>query len=112
MTRKFTPRSRTKTCRGQKDALTVTVPRRFRFAPILTATVLTVLLLSAVQDRRAGVFLPLFVAVLISLYLGAVAEVFQNRLRLPPRVALAGAIVGSRSAAMIAALPPARAAGH
>src|SRR6185295_920339 len=30
---------------GEESALTVTVPRRFRFAPILTATVLTVLLL-------------------------------------------------------------------
>src|SRR4051794_12644190 len=29
----------------------------------------------------------------MSLYLGAVAEVFQNRLRLPPRLALAGAVL-------------------
>ena len=35
----------------------------------------------------------MFIAILISLYLGAVAEVFQNRLRLPPRIALACAIV-------------------
>jgi predicted PurR-regulated permease PerM len=71
--------------------LTVTVPRRFRFAPILAATVLTVLLLYGF-GKTAGVFLLLFVAVLISLYLGAVAEVFQSRLRLPPRLALAGAV--------------------
>ena len=71
--------------------MTVTVPRRFRFAPILTATVLTVLLLY-LFGKTANIFLLLFVAVLISLYLGAVAEVFQQRLRLPPRVALGAAI--------------------
>jgi predicted PurR-regulated permease PerM len=71
--------------------LTVTVPRRFRFAPILTATVLTVLLLY-LFGKTASIFLLLFIAILISLYLGAVAEVFQNRLRLPPRVALGCAI--------------------
>jgi predicted PurR-regulated permease PerM len=71
--------------------LTVTVPRRFRFAPILTATVLTVLLLY-LFGKTASIFLLLFIAILISLYLGAVAEVFQNRLRLPPRIALACAV--------------------
>lgn len=72
--------------------MTVTVPRRFRFAPILTATVLTVLLLY-LFGKTANIFLLLFVAVLISLYLGAVTEVFRHRLRLPPRVALAAAVV-------------------
>ena len=71
--------------------MTVTVPRRFRFAPILAATVLTGLLLY-LFGRTANIFLLLFIAILISLYLGAVAEVFQNRLRLPPRIALAGAV--------------------
>jgi hypothetical protein len=71
--------------------LTVTVPRRFRFAPILTATVLTVLLLY-LFGKTASIFLLLFIAALLSLYLGAVAEVFQHRLRLPPRVALGAAI--------------------
>jgi predicted PurR-regulated permease PerM len=71
--------------------LTVTVPRRFRFAPILTATVLTVLLLY-LFGKTASIFLLLFISVLISLYLGAVAEVFQRRLRLPPRVALGCAV--------------------
>ena len=46
--------------------MTVTVPRRFRFAPILTATVLTVLLLY-LFGKTASIFLLLFVAVLISL---------------------------------------------
>ena len=71
--------------------MSVTVPRRFRFAPILTGTVLTVLLLY-LFGKTASIFLLLFIAVLISLYLGAVAEVFQNRLRLPQRVALACAV--------------------
>lgn len=71
--------------------MTVTVPRRFRFAPILTATVLTVLLLY-LFGKTASIFLLLFVAVLISLYLGAVAEAFRTRLRLPPRLALAAAV--------------------
>ena len=71
--------------------MTVTVPRRFRFAPILAATVLTGLLLY-LFGRTANIFLLLFIAILISLYLGAVAEVFQNRLRLPPRIALACAV--------------------
>ena len=77
--------------------MTVTVPRRFRFAPILAATVLTGLLLY-LFGRTANIFLLLFIAILISLYLGAVAEVFQNRLRLPPRVALACAIALSVAA--------------
>lgn len=77
--------------------MTVTVPRRFRFAPILTATVLTVLLLM-LFGKTASIFLLLFVAVLISLYLGAVAEVFQRRLRLPPRFALAAAVALSLAA--------------
>ena len=90
--------------------MTVTVPRRFRFAPILTATVLTVLLLY-LFGKTANIFLLLFVAVLISLYLGAVAEVFQQRLRLPPRVAL-GAAIALTLAAIITLFSAARAAGR
>jgi predicted PurR-regulated permease PerM len=67
---------------------------RFRFAPILTATVLTVLLLW-MFGKAADVFILLFLAVLISLYLGAVADVFSRRLRLPPRLALLMAILVS-----------------
>ena len=54
--------------------------RRFRFAPILTATVVTVLLLW-LFGAAAELFLLLFVAILISLYLGAVTEFFIRRLR-------------------------------
>jgi predicted PurR-regulated permease PerM len=67
---------------------------RTRFAPILTATVLTVLLLWLV-GKTADVFLLLFVAILISLYLGAVTDYFDQRLHLPRRLAFAAAIVAS-----------------
>ena len=55
---------------------------QFRFAPILTATVLTVLglwLFSSV----AQVFLLLFLGILISLYLGSVADWIELKLRIP-----------------------------
>jgi predicted PurR-regulated permease PerM len=66
--------------------------RRFRFAPILTATVLTVLLLW-LFGTVADVLLLLFLAVLISLYLGALADVFVRRTRLPRRWALVLAVL-------------------
>jgi predicted PurR-regulated permease PerM len=55
---------------------------RFRLAPALTAVVLTVLLLW-LFGTAAEVFLLLFIAVLISLYLGAGADVVQQRTGLP-----------------------------
>lgn len=55
---------------------------RFRFAPVLAATVCTVLLL-LLLGKTAELFLLLFIAVLISLYLGAVADVLARRTRLP-----------------------------
>ena len=61
--------------------------RRFRFAPILAATVLTVLLLW-LFGTVADVLLLLFVAVLLSLYLGALADLISRRTRLPRRAAL------------------------
>ena len=57
---------------------------RFKFAPILASVVLTVLLLWMV-GRAADIFLLLFLAILISLYLGAVTDFFQRRARLPRR---------------------------
>ena len=48
-------------------------PRRFRFAPLLAATVLTVLLLW-LFGTVADVLLLLFLAILLSLFLGAVAD--------------------------------------
>jgi predicted PurR-regulated permease PerM len=59
---------------------------RFRFAPILTATVLTVLMLW-LFGKAADVFLLLFLAILISLYLGAVRDAIEARLHLPGRLA-------------------------
>ena len=59
---------------------------RFRFAPILTATVLTVLGLW-MFGRAAQVLILLFIGVLISLYLRAVAGWFERRWHFPERVA-------------------------
>ena len=55
---------------------------RFRLAPALTAVVLTVLLLW-LFGTAAEVFLLLFIAVLISLYLGAGADFIQRRTGMP-----------------------------
>jgi predicted PurR-regulated permease PerM len=73
---------------------------RFRFAPILTATVLTVLglwLFSSV----AQVFLLLFLGILISLYLGAVANWIELRLRIPQGAAFAAAVILSLGALVL-----------
>ena len=59
---------------------------RFRFAPILTATVLTVLGIW-LFGRVAQVLILLFIGVLISLYLRAVAGWLERRLRMPERLA-------------------------
>ncbi len=66
--------------------------KRFNFAPILTATVFTVLLLW-LSWTVVEVFLLLFLGILISLYLGALSDVLHRRLRLPERLAFLGAIV-------------------
>ena len=71
--------------------------RRFRFAPILTATILTVLLLWLFKTV-AQVFVLLMLGVLISLYLGAVARYIEKRTRMPEKAALATAIFGSLGA--------------
>jgi len=74
--------------------------RRFRFAPILTATVLTVLLLWLFKTV-AQVFVLLMLGVLISLYLGAVARYIEQRTRIPEKAALAAAIFGSLGALVL-----------
>ena len=66
--------------------------RRFKFAPILTATVLTVLLLW-MFGTVAHVFLLLFIGVLISLYLRSVAGWFERRAHLPDRLAFTAALL-------------------
>ncbi|HEX4469475.1 MAG TPA: AI-2E family transporter [Gemmatimonadaceae bacterium] len=60
--------------------------RRFKFAPILTATVLTVLGLWLFA-RVAQVLILLFIGVLLSLYLRAVAGWFERRWHFPERFA-------------------------
>jgi predicted PurR-regulated permease PerM len=67
-------------------------PRRFRFAPLLAATVLTVLLLW-LFGSVADVLLLLFLAILLSLFLGAVADAITRRSRLPRRLALLVAVL-------------------
>jgi predicted PurR-regulated permease PerM len=66
--------------------LTNDTSRRFRFAPILTATVLTVLGLWLFA-RVAQVLILLFIGVLLSLYLRAVAGWFERRWHVPDRIA-------------------------
>ena len=70
---------------------------RFKFAPLLTATVLTVLLLWLFKTV-AQVFVLLMLGVLISLFWGAVADWIERRTRAPERLALAAAILGSVAA--------------
>lgn len=66
--------------------------KKFNFAPILTATVFTVLLLW-LSGQVAGVFLLLFLGILISLYLGALSGVLHRRARVPERLSFLLAIV-------------------
>lgn len=73
---------------------------RFRFAPALAATVLTVLLLWLFKTV-AHVFILLFLGIIISLYLGAVAEWFERHARMPSGVALATSIIASLGALIV-----------
>jgi predicted PurR-regulated permease PerM len=67
-------------------------PSKFKFSPILTATVLTFLFLW-LTGKVAEVFLLLFLGILFSLGLGALAGVLHRRVRLPERLAFVAAIV-------------------
>ena len=66
--------------------------RRFRFAPILTATVLTILLLLLVRNV-ANVLVLLFLGILISLYLRGLAGLIERRLHIPDPFAYITALV-------------------
>ena len=66
--------------------------RRFKFAPILTATVFTVLLLW-LAGQVAHVFLLLFIGIMISVYLGALSGVLQRRARIKGGWALGTAVL-------------------
>lgn len=66
----------------------------FRLAPALATVILTVLILWMV-GTTASVFLLLFVAIIISLYLGAVRDILVHRARMPDRLAFFIAVVGT-----------------
>ncbi len=66
----------------------------FKLAPALATIVLTVLGLWMV-GKTASIFLLLFLAIIISLYLGAVRDVLVKRGGLPDRLAFFFAIVGT-----------------
>lgn len=68
-----------------------------KVAPVLTATVATVLLLWLLV-RTADIFLLLFVAVVFSLYLGAVRDWIVLRFGLPAGLAFTIALVGTLGA--------------
>lgn len=68
------------------------VAARFRFAPILFGTLLAVLLVWLVATAK-GVFLLLFIAVIASLFLRSVADVFTRRLGMPPTLSLLAAVL-------------------
>lgn len=72
--------------------MTALATGRFRFAPLLAATVITVLLL-LLFGHAATVFLLLFLAVLVSLWLGAIADLVVRWLHSPRRVALLIAVL-------------------
>ena len=65
---------------------------KFKFAPVLTASVLTFLFLW-LAGRVAEVFLLLFLGILLSLGLGALAGVLHRRARFPERLAFFAAIL-------------------
>jgi predicted PurR-regulated permease PerM len=63
-----------------------------RVAPILTATVLTVLLLW-LFGKAAHVLILLFLGILLALYLGALRDFLMRHLRIPPRLAYVSAML-------------------
>ncbi|MBA3672088.1 MAG: AI-2E family transporter [Gemmatimonadaceae bacterium] len=67
-------------------------PRKFRFAPLLAGTVFTVLLLW-LAGKVAEVFILLFLGILFSLFLGALADTLHRRARLPEGVSFFVAIL-------------------
>lgn len=66
----------------------------FKLAPALATVVLTILILWMVGST-ASVFLLLFLAILLSLYLGAVRDLLVKRARVPDRLAFFLAVVGT-----------------
>jgi len=82
--------------------------RRFKFAPILTATVFTVVLLW-IAGKVSHVLLLLFLGIMISQYLLALSGVLHRRLRMPEGWSLAAAVLVSLGALALlvwALVPP------
>jgi predicted PurR-regulated permease PerM len=75
-----------------QGAITLESLRRVRFAPILTATVLTVLLLW-LFGTAAHVLLLLFLGILLALYLGALRDFLMRHLRIPAQLAYVAALL-------------------
>lgn len=67
---------------------------RVRVAPILAGVILTFLLLWML-GATADVFLLLFIAIILSLYLGAVRDLLVEKAHVPPRLAFFLSVVGS-----------------
>ena len=68
--------------------------QHFKLAPALATVILTILILWMVGST-AGIFLLLFVAIILSLYLGAVRDILVQRARMPDRLAFFLAVVGT-----------------
>jgi len=87
--------------------VTAATSPRIKVAPVLTSTVATVLLLG-LFFKTADIFLLLFVAVVFSLFLGAVRDELVKRTHMPASVAFFIAVVGTLSAvaALITILVP------
>lgn len=68
--------------------------QHFKLAPALATIVLTILVLWMVGST-ASVFLLLFLAIIISLYLGAVRDFLERRARMNARLAFFFAVVGT-----------------
>jgi predicted PurR-regulated permease PerM len=82
--------------------------RRFRFAPLLTATVLTFLLLWLFKTV-VDVMLLLFLGILISLYLRSLSDQLTKRFRIPENIAFTLALlltVGALAALLAILVPP------
>ena len=77
---------------------TATAPGgRVKVAPIIAGAILTILLLWML-GATAHVFLLLFIAIIISLYLGAVRDLLVDRVHLPPKLAFFISVVGTAAA--------------
>ncbi|MFN2637630.1 MAG: AI-2E family transporter [Gemmatimonadaceae bacterium] len=70
---------------------------RVKFAPVLTGVILTFLLLWML-GATADVFLLLFIAIILSLYLGAVRDLLVEHAHVPPRLAFFLSVIGSATA--------------